>query len=366
MRTVQELRRRLHKNNAFETRYDISTDDKIHLLYVSPKLNATGYYRMIAPALELNKTSTHKAIITSIQPNNFAEERTDVVGQLDERLIAWADYIIFPTLFSDLQYLVQAIRTLQPRVQLVMDLGDSFAKSEAQLMDNLKQMDVITVANLNFQKHLKLQLQEVDIPVEYLPSLISRFAYEEVPPLKRNTSEKLRVGFIKPDTKDLLSLKEVILKIDASLQEKIQFVCFGKPYSSEEVDVFLKETDAEIHKTVSFLDYFEKLNVLELDVVLVPSNDGSKDGFQSSYLFKELAVLGIPVIASEAHPISQLIEDGETGWIARNPSGWVAILEELVQDKGAIEIIGRNTLKWCWSTLGYNRKNIEAFLDVFI
>lgn len=366
MRTVKELQQRLRPENSFETRYDISDDNKIHLLYVSPKHNATGYYRMIAPALEINKTNTYKAIITSIEPNNFADKLNDTVGQLDERLIAWADYVIFPTLFSDLRYLVQAIRTIQPRVQLIMDLDRLPKERNTQLIANLNEMDMITVATLKLQKDLKKQLAEIDIHIAYLPTLVSRFAYEEMPPLKRNTSEKLRVGFIKPDAEDLLSLKEILLEMNSSLKEKIQFVCFGKPYSSEEADEFIKETDTEIHKTVSFLDYFEKLNDLELDVLLLPSNDGPKDEFQNNYLFKELAVFGIPVVASEAYLMSKFIEDGETGWIAQNPSDWVAVLEELVLNKDAIEIIGRNALKWCWATQGYNRKNLEAFLDVFI
>lgn len=366
MRTVKELQQRLRPENSFETRYDTTDDDKIHLLYVSPKLNATGYYRMIAPALELNKTSTHRAIITTIEPNDFANKLTDTVGQLDERLIAWADYIVFPTLYGDLQYLVKAIRTLQPRVQLVMDFSSPLSRKNRQLLTNLKDMDMVTVPNLNYQKYLKFQLAEVDAQVEHLSSFISRFAYEKMPPLKRNTSDKLRIGLIKPDAEDLLSLKEVLLKTKASIKEKIQLVCLGKPHSSKEADEFLKETDAEIHKTVSFLDYFEKLNDLELDVAFLPSNGAPKDGFQNSYLFKELAVFGIPVVASEAHLISKLIEDGETGWIARNPSDWMAILEELVLNRDAIEIIGRNALKWCWATQSYNRKNLEAFSDVFI
>ena len=72
MRNITELQERLNTKNSFEHRYNIENDDKIHLLYVSPRLNATGYYRMITPALEINKTTTHKVIITSIENNDFS------------------------------------------------------------------------------------------------------------------------------------------------------------------------------------------------------------------------------------------------------------------------------------------------------
>ncbi|AGC75297.1 hypothetical protein LX97_00005 [Nonlabens dokdonensis] len=42
MRTIKELRAKLHPKNSFENKYNIEPDDKIHLLYVSPKMNATG------------------------------------------------------------------------------------------------------------------------------------------------------------------------------------------------------------------------------------------------------------------------------------------------------------------------------------
>jgi hypothetical protein len=126
MRTIKELQLRLNPKNSFNERYDIAQDDKIHLLYVSPMLNATGYYRMITPAIEINKTDTHKAIITSIEVNDFSRKLSDFVNQLDERLIAWADYIIFPSLFSDVSYLMQAIKTLNPTVQLVMDVDRNY------------------------------------------------------------------------------------------------------------------------------------------------------------------------------------------------------------------------------------------------
>ena len=264
MRTIKELQARLNPKNSFDQRYNIEADDKIHLLYVSPKFNATGFYRMIAPALEINKTDTHKAIITSIETNDFSRKLSDFVNQLDERLIAWADYIIFPSLFSDVTYLMQAIKTLNPSVQLVMDLDKNYFavpvsiplsrkltnEKLKRLENNLGLMDIVTVANEAFQKFLQRfiddRLENAHTFAQYLPSLVSRYGYEEMPPLTRNTSEKLRVGLIKPNEEDLLSLKEVLFKMRKTFGEKIQFVCLGKPHSSLEGDLLLKEIDYTI------------------------------------------------------------------------------------------------------------------------
>ena len=384
MRTIKELQSRLNPKNSFEQRYNVEADDKIHLLYVSPKLNATGYYRMIAPALEINKSITHKSIITSIETNDFSRKLSDFVNQLDERLIAWADYIIFPPLFSDVTYLIQAIKTLNPTVQLVMDLDRNYFAVPVSiplsrkltndklkcLENNLGLMDMVTVANEAFQKFLQRfiddRLENAHTFVQYLPVLVSRYGYKEMLPLTRNASDKLRVGFIKPTEEDLLSLKEVLFKMRATLKKKIQFVCLGKPYSSKEGDLLLKEIECEIHDSVSFLDYFEKLNNLQLDIVLLPAKEGLFNRHQNSKLFLELSVFGIPVVASIYHPTSKLISDGENGFVASEVPEWIDIVKSITKDSESFKLLSRNTLKTCWSAHSFNVKRINKIIEIFI
>lgn len=384
MRTIKELQARLNPKNSFDQRYNIEADDKIHLLYVSPKLNATGYYRMITPALEINKTDTHKAIITSIETNDFSRKLSDFVNRLDERLINWADYIIFPSLFSDVTYLMQAIKTLNPSVQLVMDLDKNYFavpvsiplsrkltnEKLKRLENNLGLMDIVTVAIEAFQKFLQRfiddRLENAHTFVQYLPSLVSRYGYEEMPPLTRNTSEKLRVGLIKPNEEDLLSLKEVLFKKRADLKERIQFVCLGKPRHSKEGDLLLKEIDCEIHDSVSFLDYFEKLNSLQLDIVLLPAKESLYARHQNRQLFLELSVFGIPVISSIHHPAKAFIKDGETGFIASEVPEWIENLSLLDDDVKTREYLSRTSLKYAWANLSYRTKNLESLIQSFI
>lgn len=383
MRTIKELQNRLNLKNNFDSRYNTEQDDKIHLLYVSPTLTATGYYRMISPALEINKTNTHKAIITSIETNDFSKKLSDFVNQLDERLIIWADYIIFPSLFSDVNYLIQAIKTLNPIVQLVMDvdrnyftvpisipLSQKLTEEKLKCFEtNLALMDMVTVTNEAFQKFLQRfiddRLENANTFVQFIPSLVSRFGYEEMPPLLRNSSDKLRVGLIKPSEEDLLSLKEVLLKNSSSFKEKIQFVCLGKPHSSKEVDLLLKEIDCELHNSVSFLDYFEILNSLKLDVVLLPAKEGLYNRHQNSQLFLELSVFGIPVIASIHHPAKAFIEDVETGFIAGDVPEWIEIINSIANNnykKRLSPII----IKEVWKTYSFSVNSIKLFSSLFI
>lgn len=383
MRTIKELQARLNPKNSFDQRYNIKADDKIHLLYVSPKLNATGYYRMITPALEINKTDTHKAIITSIETNDFSRKLSDFVNQLDERLITWADYIIFPALFSDVSYLMQAIKTLNPSVQLVMDLDRNYFAIPVSiplsrkltndklkyLENNLGLMDIVTVASEAFQKFLQRfiddRLENSNTFVQYLPSLVSRYGYEEIPPLLRNSSQRLSIGLIKPTEEDLLSLKEVLFKMNTTFKEKIQFVCLGKLHSYKEGDLLLKKIDCEIHDSVSFSDYFEKLNSLKLDMVLLPAKEGLFNRHQNIQLFLELSVFGIPVISSIHHPAKAFIKDGETGFIPSEVPEWIENIKLLIDDDYKTRL-SSISIKEVWKANSFSLKNVNLFTSLFI
>jgi len=383
MRTIKELLAKLHPKNSFENKYNIEPDDKIHLLYVSSKMNATGYYRMITPALEISKTATHKAIITSIENNDFSSNLTEMVHQLDERLISWADYIIFPSLFSDVSYLFQAIKTLNPSVQLVMDVDRNyFAMSNSiplsrkltqeklmQLESNLGLVDLVTVSNEAFQKFLQRfiddRLTKANTLVNYQPSLVSRFGYEEMPPLSKNTSKKLRIGLIKTSEEDLLSLKEVLFEMRKTFGDKIEFVYFGKPHSVWEVEKLFEENTIETHPTVSFLDYFEKLNDLKLDIVLLPAIESLFNRHQNHQLFMELSVFGVPVIASMQHPIKKWINDGENGFLASEVPEWLEALETLLNyDKE--KNFSSHLIKGIWNQNSFTKATIDKITSVYI
>ncbi|WP_340156603.1 glycosyl transferase family 2, partial [uncultured Winogradskyella sp.] len=313
----------------------------------------------------------------------FSRRLSDFVNQMDERLIAWADYIIFPPLFSDISYLVKAIKILNLSVQLVMDVDKNYfavpdyiplsrklTQEKLQSFQfNLGAMDLVTVANKAFQNFLQRliddRLENANTLVQYIPSLVSRYGYEEMPPIQKNVTNKLRIGFIKPDEDSLLSLKEVVLKLKTSLKEKIQFVCLGKPHSSKEGDLLLKEIDCEIHSTVSFLDYFEKLNDLTLDLVLLPAKEGLYNRHQNSQLFLELSVFGIPTITSIYHPAKLLLKEGETGWLASENNEWYDLLHSVINDD-TLEVVGKNALKWCWRNNSFNAKTLESLTQIFI
>lgn len=383
MRTIKELQHRLRTSREFEHKYpEFREDDgKVHLLYVSPSFSATGYYRMIVPALELNKTTTHSAILTTIENAGFNKRFEDFENLIDEQLVHWADYIIFPPVFSDLEYLFQALRILNQEVQIVMDVPENYhaipknhpkyssysLKDKKAFLRNLSQVDIVTTSSTGsadcYFSLLREELVEVDILVEPVPSLVSRFGYEETPPLKRSGEDMVRIGLVGTVAfkNDFLLLKEVLPEIKKSFKEKIEFVFLGWDGT-----VPFREIDATYHKSVHFKDYFGKLNDLKPDIVLLPSEKKVYSKQKPATSFLELAVFGIPVVASADHPSSDHIEEGETGLLATSKEEWIEQISTLVKDGALRQQIGKNAMKTVWRSHSYTRKRLERLFDIFI
>lgn len=384
MKTVKALKQHLAASQHFKARYDTSPDDKVHLLYVSPTLNATGYYRMIAPALEINTTATHKAIITSIETHDFREQLSNDESPLEERLIAWADYIIFPVVFSDMSYLILAIKTLNPKVQLVMDIDKNYfviphtqplsrklkQDHHNALQTNMNAMDVLLTATLPLKHYLQKRINthdpEADTLVAHSPSLVSRLAYEDIQPLAYNTTAVLRIGLIKPTEDELHLLKDILRHISSTLKGKIQWVYLGKPPESSDAMTLLKTYEFEMHKTVAFTDYFAKLAALKLDMVLLPANDSLYTRHATAQLFLELSVYGIPVVSSIYHAASAHIEDGVNGFIAHTPPEWTQAITMFITSKTLRSVLRKHTIKTIWKHYSFNSSTIETLAQIFI
>jgi hypothetical protein len=381
MKKIIQLKQKLASNSRFNTKYDLSEDDKIHLLYVSPKFNAMGYYRLIAQALELNSTKTHKSIITNIDSNDFNNSLGALTAVLDERLIVWADYIIFPPIFSDISYLLKAIEAFNPQIQIVFNIDQNYFVLNEMSVDkrkisneellnlenNLASADLLLVADLKFKNFLhrfiNIRNPNADVTTQYIPNLISKIGYESMPRISKNKSELFRVGLIKPTFGELDFIKKLFKTMKLELKDKIQLVIMGNSTTYGLLEKLDLQSDVEFHKTVNFQSFFSKLNDLNLDLVLLLAKDSTYNKHNSSYLFLELSVFGIPTITSIYHPAKKHIEDGINGILAAIEPEWIKALDLLINVDGIREELGNMAIKRVWKNCSYTRNQLRIITD---
>lgn len=402
MKQIKALKAQL-KAEKFDDKYPLYdlNDGKAHVLYIWPCLNVTGYYRSIVPALELNKTQTHCALISGIHSWDFNKQFDDYDSPVDERLIQWAHYIVLPAIFTDVEYIIGALLEINDDLQFVIDLDQNFhqipkghpdhnkisTEMKKQLLKNISRMDLMTGPTeelLNYYDSLlEKHFPNSTVFLEYLPNLISSFTYEEIElPRKGNQEQKqtdkttsrrpttaaVRVGLIGGLTaaEDILSILEPLRAIQKKYGEKIEFIFFGWDGQLKGENK-LEGLKFKYVKSVSFTDYINRLKELSLDIALLPLRDipfNTKG--KSAIKYYELSVFRIPVIASSVAPYSKVIEHNETGLLVKESEQWTKAMDTLIQNERLRKRIGNAASRAVWRMNAYNDANIGLCQTVFI
>ena len=387
MKKIKELHKQLNSTKPFALKYPEFNlkDNKVHVLFVSAFINGTGYYRSILPMLELNKTTTHSAITASLHKWSFSKQFEDYDNPIDKRLIEWADYIVLPTLFSDVKYIINAIKSINNDVQFVMDIDYNYHAypkhhpnrnkiSKLQLntlLDNMQQVDVLTGATeallVGYDSLLLDRYPNTSTYMIHQPNFVSEVGMETIEVIHKNKSNTIKIGVVGEysNHRDLLSIKEVLLAIEKHYKEHVEFVFFGWDgrLKDQEDLKLLKRT---YQKSVSFLNYYNTLNDLNLDMALLPLEDNAYNRCKSAVKAMELSSLAIPVIASHLPPYSEHIMHEQTGLLAENNAEWIAHIKLLIEDKKYREALGRSAFKNVWHSHQYNDDTMNYLLDIFI
>ena len=389
MRTVRKLYELLGSNKPFEEKYPLvlQQDGKVHILYVAPCLNGTGFYRMIIPMLELNKTATHSAILTGIHKWNFNKQFEDYDNPIDRRLIEWADYVVLPTTFSDTEYIKKSMRAINDELQFVMDvdcLHHQYPKSHPNyekvatkhkqlLLKNIAEMDIVTAASEGlihyYEKQLAEKYPDSKVYLEYQPNLISDFGFQEIESIQQNQSDKLRIGIIGnvAGHYDTISIKEVLFQIKEKYKEKVELVFFGWNGLLLDGSPAFEGLEFTTEKSVRFLDYYNRLNELQLDLVLLPFSDNPFNSKGKSFIkYLETAAFALPVVASNVTPFKAVIDDEETGMLAETTEEWMVKIEQLAEDAAYRQAMGKAALKSAWRNYSFTTRNLQLLTDIFI
>jgi len=375
MKHIRKLFELFNEEQPFYKRYpNLDMDDgKIHVLYISPYLNPQGYYRMIVPCLELNKTKTHSAVCSTIQRYNFTKAFDQYDNNVDYRLIEWADYVVLPAQFSSVDYILRSLLDINPDLQFAMDIDTAYHHYPAehpekekmskedldQLLGNISKMDIAlfsTGALLDaYQGMIEKRCAKRTVNFAYQPSLISRHGLEEVDELLVNNSDGVRIGIIGTGASyfDILCILEVLQTVQQKYGDQVELILFGwnGRYKGED---YLKDLEFSFCKSVQVVDYSHTLNSLRLDIALLPLADNTYNQLcKSPTKYLELSALAIPVVASNCAPYDAVIHQNETGMLANNNEEWLEDIETLIEEKAMRKRIGKAALKMIWEDYSY-------------
>jgi len=371
--------------NAFAQRYPEFSplDGKRHVYFVAPLLHPSGYYRMLLPAQELNKTTTHAAIVGQVHKWNFTRAYDDYDLGLNGTLVRWAHDVVLPAMTTDATYMVQLIRQANPKARIVMDIDfhyhalpefhPAYARVSDQakelVIDNLRMADLITSPShplLDDYHQLLTARYKIEPNLAFLPNLLSECSYQDIPAPRVSENEIVRIGILADATQhqDIVSILPALIHLQEKFGNEVEVILFGwnGKHLGENV---LQGIDLSYHKSVGILGFHKVLNAFGLDLALLPIEDHPFNTRKSFIKFLEFAALGIPVIASDVPPYREVIFDGHNGLLASDLSQWKQKLDWMVGDSESRKTMGVLSREFAWRELSYNQDAVELLQSTY-
>jgi glycosyltransferase involved in cell wall biosynthesis len=106
----------------------------------------------------------------------------------------------------------------------------------------------------------------------------------------------------------------------------------------------------------------------DLDVNLAPLEPGSRfNEAKSAIKWLEAALAGTPTIASPSGPFAAAIDDGTTGWLARDPESWSSTLDRVLRhadERSLVAARARRAALLGWSPHLQGRRYLEILDEV--
>jgi len=188
------------------------------------------------------------------------------------------------------------------------------------------------------------EYRKLNSNVVVLPNCVDPFYFDE--PL-RNETDIIRIGITGSviTSTDLDVVAPIIKHYEHD--KRVRIVMFGLPPNKidnptvaaiyKDEYAFLDSVNVEWHAAVDADKYYEKINSLKLDIMIIPREDNYFNRAKSNLKFLEASMFEIPVIAQGFHdgksPYQVNPEDQKHMMIVLDNNEWIYKIETLILDK---------------------------------
>lgn len=238
----------------------------------------------------------------------------------------------------------------------------------------MKEADLITCST----EFLKKEYEQINPNVVVLPNTVDPFYFPEP---ARNESDIIRIGITGSVgiTADVEVLKPIIEHYQHD--PRVRLVLLSLPPEGENaiykklyVDeyAFWNKVNIEWHSFVKTDVYYEYLNNLKLDMVIIPRSDSYFNRCKSNLKFLENSMLEIPTIGQSFptgdSPYEVNPEDAKHLLLATDTQSWIEQIEKLIADKELRREMGKKAREYVeetYSIANNAQKWVDAYKSIF-
>lgn len=220
----------------------------------------------------------------------------------------------------------------------------------------IKEADLVTCST----EFLRQEYLALNKNVVVLPNCIDPFYFDE--PL-RNTNGKVRIGFSGSIaiTDDINVLEPIVKHYEKD--PRVELVLFSLPPNKKDEYTrnlyqheyeFWENVKVEWHPFVPMEEYYDTLNNLKLDIMIIPRADNYFNRAKSNIKFLEASMFEIPCIAQSfpdhQSPYEVNPKDTENLILATDTEDWISKIEDLIEHKKKRESLGKKANQYVLDT----------------
>lgn len=212
----------------------------------------------------------------------------------------------------------------------------------------IKEADLVTCST----EFLKKEYEQLNPNTIILPNCVDPFYWPDE--ILKNDSDIVRIGITGSVamTSDIEVLKPIVEHYQNDPRVRIVLLSVPTPSNNETfkqlyVDEYdwLSQINIEWHPLTQAHEYYEKMNELKLDIVIIPRYDSLFNRCKSNLKFLENSMLEIPTVAqsfpTKDSPYEQNPEDTKHLLLATDTASWIEQIEKLINDKEYRQRLGK-------------------------
>lgn len=233
----------------------------------------------------------------------------------------------------------------------------------------VKEADLVTCST----EFLKKEYEQLNPNTIVLPNNIDPFYFPEG--ILKNETDIVRIGITGSVgvTADIEPLKPLIEHYQNDPRVRIVLLSMPKEnevYKQLYVDEFdfWSKVNMEWHTFVPADEYYEYLNELRLDMVIIPRYDSLFNRCKSNLKFLENSMLEIPTIGqsfpTKDSPYEQNPEDAKHLLLATDTASWIEQIEKLINDKEYRRNLGKEAREYVEANYDINQ-NAHRWKDAY-
>lgn len=266
---------------------------------------------------------------------------------------------------SNQQHQAAQISHLKGKVSLIHIDDDWMDMNNKGHLETLQMTDLILVGSKEHQKALAQFTKTPCVQIRALPDFKNfpylPFAQRSNNPLIISWQQSCADGYIN----DLLSIAQSLIELKKCYDFRLCLFGWhlGIGYPDLRARVVNSLPFAELIAYVPLARYFSEIvpEISHSDIFIVPYVDQPSRQGKGGFGTKRVMMLGVPVIGSAVGPNLEIIEDGVTGYLARNESEWKEKLEQLLWEPNLRQKFSENARHLMETDYSY-----ENCLKIFI